>query len=115
MHTAVVRGRLMELLAAEVTPEDSDNAFVAGVFSMLDVMTGMPMASALDGLALPDPVLHALLAGTGPLAPFLELAQACEYAESEAFSSAAARLQLCDRQVNMAHLQALSWAADLLE
>jgi EAL and modified HD-GYP domain-containing signal transduction protein len=114
MHTAVVRGRLMELLAAEVTPEDCDNAFVAGVFSMLDTMTGLPMATALDGLALPDAVVQALLERAGPLSPFLELAQACECAEAEAFSSAAAKLQLSGRQVNMAHLHALSWAADLL-
>jgi EAL and modified HD-GYP domain-containing signal transduction protein len=77
-------------------------------------MTGLPMATALDGLALPDAVVQALLERAGPLSPFLELAQACECAEAEAFSSAAAKLQLSGRQVNMAHLHALSWAADLL-
>ena len=36
---AVVRGRLMELLAAELLPpEECDNAFVVGVFSLLDRM-----------------------------------------------------------------------------
>ena len=114
MHTAVVRGRLMELLAAEVTPEDCDNAFVAGVFSMLDTMTGLPMATVLDGLALPDTVVQALLERTGPLAPFLELAQACECTAEEAFARAAGNLALSNHQVNMAHLHALSWAADLL-
>ena len=115
MHTAIVRGRLMELLAAEVTPEDCDNAFVAGVFSMLDAMTGMPIATALEGLALPEVVVEALLHRTGSLAPFLDLAQACECEEAGAFLRAATRLQLSGRQVNMAHLHALSWAADLLE
>lgn len=114
MHTAVVRGRLMELLALEVTPDDADNAFVAGVFSMLDAMTGLPMATVLDGLALPDAVVQALLEHAGTLAPFLELAQACECAEDEAFARTAGNLQLSSRQVNMAHLHALSWAADLL-
>ncbi|MEG0318002.1 MAG: HDOD domain-containing protein, partial [Comamonas sp.] len=38
-QTAVVRGRLMELLATEMLPpEESDNAFVVGVFSLLDVI-----------------------------------------------------------------------------
>jgi c-di-GMP-related signal transduction protein len=114
MHTAVVRGRLMELLATEVTPEECDNAFVVGVFSMLETMTGLPMATVLEGLALPQPVAQALLERTGPLAPFLELAVACEDADDHAFARAAGDLQLSDRQVNMAHLQALSWAADLL-
>lgn len=114
MHMAVVRGRLMELLAAEVGSEDADNAFVAGVFSMLDSMTGIPMATALDGLALPDAVVQCLLERSGPLMPFLEMAQACETAEDAAFARAVANLQLSSRMVNMAHLDALSWAVDLL-
>ncbi|MGL6205424.1 MAG: EAL and HDOD domain-containing protein, partial [Giesbergeria sp.] len=41
--TAVVRGRLMELLALELlSPEECDNAFVVGVFSLLDAMLGIP-------------------------------------------------------------------------
>jgi EAL and modified HD-GYP domain-containing signal transduction protein len=114
MHTAVVRGRLMELLATEVTPEESDNAFVVGVFSMLESMTGLPMATVLEGLVLPQPVAQALLERAGPLAPFQELAVACEDADDDAFAHAAGDLQLSDRQVNMAHLEALSWASDLL-
>jgi c-di-GMP-related signal transduction protein len=114
MQTAVVRGRLMELLAAEVMPDERDNAFVVGVFSMLESMTGLPMATVLEGLALPDLVVQALLERAGPLAPFLELAGACEGADDEAFTRVAGNLQLSDRQVNMAHLHALSWAADLL-
>jgi c-di-GMP-related signal transduction protein len=68
----------------------------------------------LEGLALPDLVVQALLERAGPLAPFLELAGACEGADDEAFTRFAGNLQLSDRQVNMAHLHALSWAADLL-
>jgi hypothetical protein len=46
---AVVRGRLMELLALELLPaEECDNAFVVGVFSMLDTMLGMPLEKALE-------------------------------------------------------------------
>ncbi len=59
---AVVRGRLMELLAAELLPpEECDNAFVVGVFSLLDTMLGLPMEQALESLALPEPVVEALL------------------------------------------------------
>ena len=77
--TAVVRGRLMELLTAELLPaEECDNAFVVGVFSMLDTMLGMPMAKVLESISLPEPVVNALLHRTGLFAPFLELALACE-------------------------------------
>ncbi|HZY20705.1 MAG TPA: HDOD domain-containing protein [Ramlibacter sp.] len=114
-HTAVVRGRLMELLAAELlTSEQCDQAFVVGVFSLLDSMTGVPLERALDGLALPEAVNDALLRRQGLFEPFLSLAEACEGANDEAFAANADRLLLSGHQVNMAHLQALAWAEDLL-
>jgi EAL and modified HD-GYP domain-containing signal transduction protein len=109
--TAVVRGRLMELLTAELLPpEECDNAFVVGVFSMLDTMLGMPMAKVLESISLPESVANALLRHSGLYAPFLELAIACETTDDEAFAHAASQLQLTNQQVNMAHLQALAWA-----
>jgi c-di-GMP-related signal transduction protein len=114
-YTAVVRGRLMELLAAELlSPEECDQAFVVGVFSLLDAMTGLPLARVLDGLALPEPVMHALLNRTGLFEPFMALTEACEAANDEAFATHADSLLLSGHQVNMAHLQALAWAEDLL-
>ena len=112
--TAVVRGRLMELLAAELMPpEECDNAFVVGVFSLLDTMLGVPMEKAMESVALPQPVVDALLHNTGPFAPFLALAKACEAGDDVAFARYAEDLHLSNRQVNWAHLQALTWAEDL--
>ncbi|MES2583816.1 MAG: HDOD domain-containing protein [Pseudomonadota bacterium] len=112
--TAVARGRLMELLAAELLPpEECDNAFVVGVFSLLDTMLGMSMETALATVALPDSVTQALLMRTGPLAPFLELTLACETGDDEAFGRTSTALGLSDAQVNMAHLQSLAWAESM--
>ena len=112
--TAIVRGRLMELLATELLPpEECDNAFVVGVFSLLDTMLGMSMEKALEAISLPEPVISALLLRRGALAPFLELTEACESANDEVFARAANELQLTNRQVNWAHLQALAWAESL--
>ena len=112
--TAIVRGRLMELLATELLPpEECDNAFVVGMFSLLDTMLGMSMEKALEAISLPEPVISALLLRRGALAPFLELTEACESANDEVFARAANELQLTNRQVNWAHLQALAWAESL--
>ena len=113
-QTAVVRGRLMELLAAELLPpEECDNAFVVGVFSLLDTMLNVPLEKALESVALPQPVTDALLHGTGVFAPFLELTKACESGDDATFARMADELHLSNRQVNWAHLQALAWAEDL--
>lgn len=113
---AVVRGRLMELLGAELlAPDECDNAFVVGVFSLLDTMLGIPMAQALESISLPENVVDALLYNSGPLAPFLALSKACESADDAAFASLSETLHLTNQQVNWAHLQALSWAETLTE
>lgn len=113
-QTAVVRGRLMELLAAELlAPEECDNAFVVGVFSLLDSMLGVSLETALETVALPQTVVDALLHGQGVFAPFLELTRACESGDDEAFARAAEALHLSNHQVNWAHLQALAWAESL--
>jgi EAL and modified HD-GYP domain-containing signal transduction protein len=115
-QTAVVRGRLMELLAAELLPpEECDNAFVVGVFSLLDTMLGIPLEQALETVALPEPVTDALLRNQGVFAPFLELTKACESGDDATFARTAEALHLSNHQVNMAHLQALTWAETLGE
>ena len=113
--TAIVRGRLMELLATElqVPTEECDNAFVTGVFSLLDTMLGMPMDKALEAISLPESVISALLLQRGPLAPLLDLCVACETGDDAVFARAAQELDLDNQQINWAHLQALAWAESL--
>ena len=111
---AVVRGRLMELLAQELLQqEDCDNAFVVGIFSMLDTMLGMPLESALNSVALPESVVDALLHNRGVFAPFLALTIACESGDEAAFAYNSEQLHLSNHQVNWVHLQALAWAESL--
>lgn len=113
---AVVRGRLMELIARELLPsEECDNAFVVGVFSLLDTMLGMPLETALASVALPETVVDALLHNRGIFAPLLALTKACESDDEAAFAENANLLQLSNHQVNWAHLQALAWAESLSE
>ena len=110
----MVRGRLMELLALEtLPPEEADQAFVVGIFSLLDVMLSMPMESALGLLNVPEPVAAALLRREGFLGDLLTLAEACESSDDVVFDRTAGLLHLSSQQINLAHLQALAWADQL--
>ena len=80
---------------------------------MLDTMLGIPMEEALESLALPELVVDALLHGTGVFAPFLALTKACESGDDSLFAQHADALNLTSRQVNLAHLEALTWADNL--
>ncbi|MBV2163350.1 MAG: HDOD domain-containing protein [Comamonas sp.] len=110
-QTAVVRGRLMELLAEEfLTEEETDMAFVTGIFSLLDVMLSIPIPNALQLIHAPELVNQALLQHTGPLADLLTLAKACENNDDSAFDEVAEKLGLTNQQINWAHLRALAWS-----
>ena len=112
--TAVVRGRMMELLATgTMTPDECDGAFMVGLFSLLGDMLGMPTTQALDLLSLPPTVNEALRHGTGIYGPMLALTTACESNDDEAFSAAATALNFSNHHINMSHMEALIWADSL--
>lgn len=56
--------------------EVQDLGFQVGVFSLLDVLLGMPMADIVDSLCLPDPSAAALLERGGAMGALLALAEA---------------------------------------
>lgn len=113
LETAVVRGRLAELLAqSALGKSEAENVFVAGMFSLLDRLLGIPMKEVLDNIQLSDDVVAALLTRSGKYGPYLALAEACEL-NSDLVASLAATLKLSPRDVNQAHLSALSWAQNV--
>jgi EAL and modified HD-GYP domain-containing signal transduction protein len=113
METAVVRARLCELLGQSALPRsEGEYLFVAGMFSLLDRLLGLPMQEVLDTIQLPEQVVRALVAREGTYGPYLALAEACEL-NSDLVASLAAGLELSPLEVNKAHLSALAWAQNV--
>jgi len=111
MHTALLRGRLMELLATGlVEKSEYDNLFITGAFSLLDVLLGVDMERALEAMRLPEPICEALLGRGGRYQPFLDLALTSEADDGPAIAEQAAMLGLTADRFNRAQLQALSFA-----
>ncbi len=113
-RVAITRGRMMELLCQGTLPaEEGDNAFVVGVFSMLDAMLGVSMDRALGEISLPEPVMLALREQHGMFGPYLQVVLACEREDWDAIDLQAGLLGLSQRKVAMSHLEALAWAENL--
>jgi EAL and modified HD-GYP domain-containing signal transduction protein len=113
METAVVRGRLAELLGQKFLARgEGENLFVAGMFSLLDRLLGLPMKQVLDTIQLPEEVVRALLTRDGMYGPYLALAEACEL-NSNLVASLAESLDISPQEVNKAHLSALAWAQNV--
>ena len=115
LETALVRARMMELLAAERSTTERESLFLLGLLSLADVIMQVPLDKALAPLALTAEVRTALQEGEGPLYPLLELAIACERGdlEPERMQQAAERCAVSAEQASLSHMQALSWALEV--
>ena len=109
-ENALARGRFMELIGERGFAEsERDGLFVTGLFSMLDLVLQMPLPEAIKPLNLPEAIEAALLRNTGPHAPFLDLAVACESSDQDQMEAAAARCGIEIDDVNAKHFEALAW------
>lgn len=114
IYVAVARGFCMENLARACGIRQSDDCFVAGVFSLMDRVTGQSLGQLFSDLPLPAPVIDAVCHGGGPYGALLALARALERHDAGAVRSQARALELSLEQVNTALLQALA-ATDAIQ
>ena len=113
LETAIVRGRFAELLGqSQMSKSEAENLFVAGMFSLLDRLLGLPMEEVLSTIQLPEAVTEALISRGGIYGPYLALAEACEL-NSMLVGSLAESLHISPADVNKAHLSALVWAKNI--
>jgi EAL and modified HD-GYP domain-containing signal transduction protein len=110
---AATRGRLMELLAGELKAGDigfSDQAFMAGIMSLMPALVGQPIAGMVATLGLTANVRDALCEGSGPLGALLRLAENSENGDIFRLTAALAELPgLSPKALNRAQTQALQW------
>ncbi len=116
MENALVRARLAELLAQNaLTADERDELFVAGLFSLLDVVLSMPLDAVLKQVNLPAQISEALLQQQGRYAPYLALAIACEQSDDANIAALAQVVGLEVWRVNYVHLEAMLWAQQVGE
>jgi EAL and modified HD-GYP domain-containing signal transduction protein len=126
MQIAAARGHQLELLASNITPRPDipdfiDNAFMTGLFSLLDVLINLPMPEILKELPLHDAVDEALLAGAnggyagaacnGVLCQLLAAIVAGEARNFSAAETIFARLGISPAVHAKSQVAALHWAS----
>jgi c-di-GMP-related signal transduction protein len=117
MHMAATRGRIMELLARKIRSNDTDfhdQAFMAGLLSLLDVLLGTPLQDVIRQLNISEPMRLALLNHEGELGQLLALATQLEQADFDSIATMLSRTpaitpdDLCEIE-----LAAMAWVNDL--
>lgn len=110
LENALVRGRMMEMLAGDLSPAPSEDFFLTGVLSLLDVILQVPASALLQALDLPEDVKAALQERTGPYAGLLRLAEASEQTQAEGINALCTELGIEAGKFSDVHNAALVWA-----
>lgn len=110
------RARLMELLAkaAGLDKSGQESAFMAGMFSLLGILFGMPLEEVLRPLKISDTLLAALLAHEGDVGRLLTLVEAAERPDLAALAPCLQALPLAAREYNLLTIQAHTWMLDVV-
>lgn len=106
-----VRARSMELLAKGCGFDRSlqERAFLAGMFSLLGILFGMPLPEILNPLKLNAALLAALLKHEGDLGRLLQAVESAERAEQAALSTLLDDLDLSVADYNLITLESYHW------
>lgn len=111
---SLIRARFGELLAFQLGwSKRSDQAFLVGLFSLVDAMLDRPMGDILRELPLDDDIVIALLRGDNDLGRLHAMARHYEKAEWDEFSNVAKSLGIADKDVAELYRQSVGWAQGL--
>ncbi len=114
LENALVRGRVAEQLAGRALfAKARDEIFVAGLFSLLDVVMRTPMEEVLKQISLPAEITEAIVSQRGPYAPYLALAIACEQDDQSSIEALAKQIGREVDDINAVHMDALLWAQQM--
>ncbi|BDA13723.1 EAL and HDOD domain-containing protein [Aeromonas caviae] len=113
---SLIRARFCELLAQTHAPaEQAQQAFVTGLFSLLDVLMGEPLDQLLGSIPLTDDIRTALLTRKGKLGFYLAFCEDFEKADWQRVAANTVRLGLNEEKVSHLYLSATAWVNQQLQ
>src|SRR5574340_962697 len=117
MQLAATRAKLMELVAQQVHPRDTDyadRAFMVGMLSLLDVLLDKPLSEIIARMNLREDIEIALLERSGDLGELLSLCGELESGDAVSVQERLhARPGLTADALNVAQLDAMGWANNI--
>ncbi len=93
----------------------SSQAFLTGMFSLLDSLLDRPLKQIVDEMPIEETVTNALLEHQGKLGTLLRLVKAYEKAEWDKAAIYTEQLKLNEDQIAKAYEESVKWTAELLD
>ncbi|WP_455234661.1 EAL and HDOD domain-containing protein [Thiogranum longum] len=109
--TAMVRGKMAEVLARKLNIDNPESFFTVGLFSALDALMDNTMEEILTQLPLADHISNALLHRQGIHGEVLECVLTYERGQWEKMPT----MKLAKHQIRECYLAALQWAGDVCQ
>ena len=118
MQQVANRARLMELIALKLKTSQtgiSDQAFMVGMLSLVDVVMQVPLHDVLAEIGLTDTIKQAILAREGTLGKLLSLAEEIEWSDFASAKNSLHSLGLSVADFTPLQLEAMQWANELAQ
>jgi len=109
MTTALIRGKMCELLAVISGYAQEDRFFTVGLLSILDAIMDLPMAKVLEKLPLTDDLNQAILNHKGPMGSVLACVLAYETGDWEKVDI----INIKPSTLREAYLSAIAWTSEV--
>ncbi|MBB1347511.1 HDOD domain-containing protein [Pseudoalteromonas sp. Hal273] len=110
MQVCVVRARFCELVAKKANKSQSGEAFLTGLFSLLDAILDQPMSLLVEKLPFPDEIKTALLGDKNTLYYILNVVKAYETGSWWALEQAVLLLNIDSAILPPLYQQSVDWA-----
>lgn len=112
---SVARGKFAELLAAKSGLNSrATDAFLLGIFSLIDVLLNRPLKDILAELPLPTDLAAALMGEKSQLSSLYKLVVAYEKGDWDALTGYGEEFGLAEQDMPGAYTQALQWADEFI-
>jgi c-di-GMP phosphodiesterase len=109
MTTAMIRGKMCELISLAVGHKQEDRYFTVGLLSILDAIMDLPMKEVLESLPLTEDINQALTDHSGPLGTILNCVIAYENGDwNEVDATNISPIVLRD-----SYLASIAWASEV--
>ncbi|MDF2152470.1 EAL domain-containing protein [Vibrio sp. CAU 1672] len=112
---ATQRARMCEILLSQMnTRYDPGQAFLTGMFSLLDSLLDQPLEDVIENIPVDAEIKQALICRKGVLGYLLSMIVAYEQADWALTEKYCKALKLTDAQIAKAFSQSTAWAQELL-
>jgi EAL and modified HD-GYP domain-containing signal transduction protein len=114
IEMSLIRARFCEMTAAKIgLLRESDSFFLAGLFSLLDVLLNTRIEAVLEDILLPEITRQALLGEPGPLRDTMDLIISFEQGRWEDVTRLCEKLGVGNEEISKQYADTLRWTAEL--